>query len=305
MDQEKSDVWADWLLHHRHGNDANFQQNIQAEITLHADRILDGVKLEEGMTLADIGTGDGLVAFRAIDRIGSSLQVVMTDISPPLINYVQARAAEQGVLGQCRFIQGSADTLTGMDDSSVDAVTTRSALAYVADKAAAFREIHRVLKPGRYLSIAEPIMLDAAFEVCVLKRMVEARESNEEDLFFPMMLRWRSALYPDTEAKMRDLPITSFGERDLVRYAVDAGFTDIHLEFHIDVKREGKRPPWHIFKELSPHPLAPTLSKVLAEQFTADERIFFEDKLREFYETNAQFSVDRMVWLTAQKPLST
>ncbi|HTH95369.1 MAG TPA: class I SAM-dependent methyltransferase [Rhodocyclaceae bacterium] len=305
MTQEKPDVWMDWVLHHRHGGDTQFREHVRTEITQYADRVLDAAGLRPNMTLADIGTGDGLVGLRAIQRIGPSLKVVMTDISEKLLDHAKALATEQDVQTQCTFIQGSADALIGIADNSVDAVTCRAVLAYVADKPAAFREIHRVLRPGGYLSIAEPIMLDAAIEVITLRRIVAARKDGDNDPFIPMLLRWRAALYPDTEEKMCQLPITSFGERDFIRYAMDAGFTDIHLEFHIDVENAALRPSWNVYREMSPHPLAPTLSKVLDEHFTLDERQFFEDKLRVLYETNQQLNVDRIVWMTARKPLGT
>ena len=254
------------------------------------------------MTLADVGTGSGLVALRAIERIGPSLRVVMTDVSAPLLDHAQALAAEQGVLDQCIFVQGSADAMPGMPDGSVDAVTTRAVVAYVADKPAVFREFHRILRPGGYLSIAEPIMRDDALEVCALKQMIDARNPGDGDPFFPMLLRWRAALYPDTEEKLRQSPITSFGERDLVRYAVDAGFAEIHLEFHIDVKDKDRRLPVDAYFDVSPHPLAPTLNQVLDEQFTPDERVFFEERLRALYENTSRFSVDRIAWMTARKP---
>jgi cyclopropane fatty-acyl-phospholipid synthase-like methyltransferase len=71
----------------------------------HADRVLDGGELKSDMTLADIGTAEGLVAFRAIDRVGPSLHVVLTDISATMLRHAERLASERGVRRQC--------TLTG------------------------------------------------------------------------------------------------------------------------------------------------------------------------------------------------
>ncbi len=292
----------DWLLQHRHGDDPQLKKRFLDDVAQIADRVLDGARLSAGMTLADIGTGDGLVALRAIDRIGPSLKVVMTDISAPLLDYVQTVATARGVRDQCTFLQRSADAMPGMADNSVDAVTTRAVVTYVADKPAALREFHRVLRPGGYLSMAEPILRDDALEVCALRKLIDSGDGASEDPFFPLLLRWRSALYPDTEEKLRQFAPTNFGERDLVRYAIDAGFNDIHLEFHVDVRNEDRRPPWEAFINASPHPLAPTLSKVLEEQFTSEERSFFEQRLRAIYEQSSRFNIDRIAWMTARKP---
>ncbi len=273
---------------------------MRSNITRDADRVLDGARLEPGMTLADIGTGDGLVAFRAIERIGASLNVLMTDISVPLLEYVQAEASQRGILAQCKFLHGSADVLNDIDDDAVNAVTTRSVLAYVEDKPAALREFHRILRPGGRLSIGEPVMRDDALEVCALKKLVSA-QPVDSDPFFSMLLRWRSAQFPDTEDEMRALPLTNYGERDLVRYALDAGFSEIHLEFHIDVLTEDI-PTWEVFLNNSPHPLAPSLDYVLKTRFTPDEREFFEPKLRSLFEKGGRFGASRMAWMTATKP---
>jgi ubiquinone/menaquinone biosynthesis C-methylase UbiE len=42
------------------------------------------------------------------------------------------------------FVRSSADRLAAVAGDSVDAVTARSVLIYVADKPACFREFHRV-----------------------------------------------------------------------------------------------------------------------------------------------------------------
>ena len=151
------DVWSEWLLHLRHGDDPKFEGVLRQGTIKYADRILDHTDLAPGMTLVDVGTGDGLVAFRAIERIGPSIQVFMTDVSPAMIRHAQVLAAARRLSDQCRFVVAKAERLIGIGDKTADALTTRSVLAYVPDKASALQEFRRVLKPGGRLSIAEPI----------------------------------------------------------------------------------------------------------------------------------------------------
>lgn len=304
MTSNFSDSWSEWLLYRRHGGDKKLEQNIRDDVMKYADRVLDGARLKPGMKLADIGTGDGLVAFRAIERVGPSLQVLMTDISAPLLDYAQTQASARNVSRQCEFQQGSADSLAGIADGSVDAVTTRAVLAYVARKPAALSEFHRILRPGGRLSICEPVMRDEAMEVCLLKRLVDAQQQQygPADPFLSMLLRWRAALYPDTLEKAQENPLTNYSERDLVRYVFNAGFTDIHLEFHIDMQTLNM-PTWDTVLNLSPHPLAPPLGIVLEKHFTPDERRFFEPRLRDLLNNGQRrFTTNRTAWLTAEKP---
>ena len=118
------------------------------ELARYADRVLTGAKLLPGMTLADVGSGAGLIAFKAIDQIGSDLHVILTDISPLLMEHSRQVAINTGVLNQCTFLECNAEQLHGIKDESVDVVTTRATLAYVANKDSALREFHRILKPG-------------------------------------------------------------------------------------------------------------------------------------------------------------
>ncbi|WGS54905.1 class I SAM-dependent methyltransferase (plasmid) [Paraburkholderia sp. D15] len=298
--QAQSDIWSDWLLHTRHADDPLQEQNLRARLQQYADRVLDGAELFTGMTLADIGTGDGLIGFRAIERFGPFLRVLMTDISAPLLGHTEAVARLNGIVEQCTFLQRSAESLDGVEGASVDAVATRAVLAYVADKAAALREFHRILKPGGRLSIAEPIMRDDAIEACSLRKMVEGMPDKAGDNFFHLLHRWKAAQFPDTEEKMSTNPIANYGERDLVRFALEAGFTDVHMEFHIDV-RPTEFNSWPVLLDTSPHPLAPTLGEILAEKFTEDERRFFESVYRPQVESRLLLTAERTAYLTAVK----
>ncbi|WP_168991493.1 class I SAM-dependent methyltransferase [Paraburkholderia sp. UYCP14C] len=295
------DNWSSWILKLRHGDDRAHEDSVRVEITRYADRVLDFVHLHSGITLADIGTGDGLVGFRAIERAGASIRVIMTDISAPLLRHTEETARALGVSGQCTYVHGSAEKLAGIADESVDAATMRAVLAYVEDKPAAMRELYRILKPGGRFAIAEPILRDEALEVCMLKRLIDTRAIQTDDPFFPLLLRCRAAQFPDTEEKARSLPITNYGERDLVRFAIDAGFTDIHLELHIDVRTED-RLSWETFIRTSPHPLAPTLEEIFEKQFTRDEREYLEGRMRAIFESGKQFDASRIAYLTAKRP---
>ena len=156
-DPATPDIWFDWLMHRRQADDADYGQRVQRDVESYADRVLNGAALKQGMTLVDLGAGDGLVGFRAIDRTGASLKVIMVDISIPLLKLAEQSATSRGIRPQCTFLLSTAEHLSGLENDSVDAVTTRSSLAYIVDKSAALRECFRILKPGGRLSIAEPV----------------------------------------------------------------------------------------------------------------------------------------------------
>ncbi|MGA8672382.1 MAG: methyltransferase domain-containing protein [Terracidiphilus sp.] len=110
-DSATSDLWFDWLMHRRHADDCDYGQRVKDAVASYADRVLDGAALKQGMTLVDLGAGDGLVGFRAIDRIGESLKVIMVDISVPLLKFAEQSANSRGVRQQCTFPVSPAEHL--------------------------------------------------------------------------------------------------------------------------------------------------------------------------------------------------
>jgi arsenite methyltransferase len=299
---DASDLWSEWLLHDRQADDPAYAAVVQAAVAGYADRVLDAAQLRAGMTLADVGAGEGVIAFRAIDRIGPSLQCVLTDVSRPMLRYAEAAALSRKVQDQCTFHECSADSLAALSDASTDVVATRAVLAYVADKPAALREFFRVLRPGGRISICEPILQDEAFYARALRRRVETQGDASVDRFLGLLHRWKAAQFPDTEESCAENPITNYSERTLLNFVREAGFNEIHLQLEIDVKPTLIR-SWEIFIGSSPHPWAPPLKRILAEQFTPDERRFFEGIVRPTVESGTNFTTDRIVYLNATKPL--
>jgi arsenite methyltransferase len=149
------DQWAEWLAERRFGGDPETRRRFSENLAQRADKVLDYAELAEGETLLDVGCGEGLIGFRALER--GAGRVIFSDISQDLLDLCDAAATEFGLVDRCRFVCASADDLAGIDDASVDVVTTRSALIYVADKPAAFRDFSRALRPGGRISLFEPI----------------------------------------------------------------------------------------------------------------------------------------------------
>jgi arsenite methyltransferase len=295
------DPWADWLLRRRHGGDPNYERVIRGRVAGIRDRVLAGARLSPEITLVDVGSGDGLIAFGAFERIGPTLRVVLTDVSEALLKHAEQRAVSLGVRERCTFLQCSTDNLVGIADGSADVVTTRAVLAYVADKAAAAREFHRVLKPGGRLSIGEPIYRDEAVLLATLTKHLDSGPENPANAEARLFQRWKAAQLPSTAAEIQKNSMTNFSERDLLGLFQTSGFADLHLELHIDVR---KAPPvsWETFLDIAPRPLAPTLREILSAGFNEAERTQFEKGLRAMVESGRFMERDTIAYLTAVKP---
>src|SRR5207249_4332022 len=119
------------------------------------EKVLDRAGLAEGETLLDVGCGEGMIGFGALER--GAGHVVFSDVSDDLLGFCREAAVALGVSERCSFVKAGAAELSGVADASVDVVTTRSVLIYVPQKAVAFREFFRVLRPGGRCSCFEPI----------------------------------------------------------------------------------------------------------------------------------------------------
>jgi ubiquinone/menaquinone biosynthesis C-methylase UbiE len=290
-----ADPWSIWLSHDRHAGDPALRAHIAAETLGFAHKILGAVPAAPASML-DIGSGEGLMAWAALAR-WPGVQVTCTDISAPLLAMAQADAQARGLAGQCAFRQTAAEQLNGVDDASQDLVTSRSALAYVADKPAAFNAAWRVLKPGGLLSIAEPLFREEALTACVLHDAV-AHQPNQ---MLVWLHKWKAAQFPDTQAAMAASPLTNYTERDMLQFARQAGFSKVHLELHIDAQPAPPR-SWAVFTAVAPHPLAPSLARILDETFSPRERDEFTAALRPEIEAGCFNTTGWMLYLSARKP---
>ncbi len=243
------------------------------------DRALDGARLATGMTLLDIGTGDGLISFEALRRLRQPFSVILLDISAPFLKRAERIATELGYRDPCSFIQSSAETLEGVADESVDVITSRAVLAYVPDKPSAARSFFRVLKPGGRISLGESIGQDAAVQLVALTNVLNTQPANGSTPYLALLQRSRALQLPSTLAGIRSNPYTNYTERDLVQIFQKAGFVNIHKEFHMDVKA-GPPMPWSTFIDIAPRPGTPALQEIFQQHVSTSDILLFEKGMR-------------------------
>jgi arsenite methyltransferase len=254
------DRWAEWLAERRFGGDPETRQRFLSNLAATQAKVLDRAQFAEGETLLDIGCGEGLIAFGALER--GAARAIFSDISTDLLDLCRQAAEEMGVLDRCRFVEASADDLRSIGDDAVDVVTTRSVLIYVKEKAAAFGEFARVLRPGGRISLFEPINRFARRD---------ANTWGGYDLSaVPQAAAKLRAIYDAIQPPDSD-PMLDFDERDLVGLAEDAGFFPISLTLEAVIEPPPPR-TWDGFLDSPGNPNIPTFREAIEQALTAVER---------------------------------
>jgi ubiquinone/menaquinone biosynthesis C-methylase UbiE len=276
----------------RHGDDeAPRERRLTSFLYPQRNDLLDRAQLTPGETVLDVGTGDGLIAFGALEWVGATGRVIFSDISQDALDRCREAVAAEGQLDRCDFRRASADALTGIGDASVDVVTTRSVLIYVTDKAAALREFHRVLKPGGRAILVEPV----------------AQLQAEPGWFFGYDVR----PIADIAAKVRLFyaglqtqprgPKLDFDDRDLAGFAERAGFREVHCQLRVNVQAARPPCPWGRFLRASPGPQLPPFGEVAAHLLDPAEAAAFAGYLKPLVESGAGHRRQAMAALIAIK----
>ena len=253
------DCWSRWLATRRFGGDEEVRREVVARLAEVRDAVLDRAAPAPGETLLDVGCGEGLIGFGALDRDAS---VVFSDVSQGLLDLCSEAAESLGVRDRCRFVRASADDLSPVESESVDVVTTRSVLIYVQDKERAFAEFFRVLRPGGRISLYEPINRFACPDAPDRFGGYDVAPVAEIAAKLRALL---DGLQPDSD------PMLDFDERDLVAACEEVGFFPIDLELHAEIRPlEPRR--WDTFVHIAGNPKIPTLAEAMNQALDGDER---------------------------------
>lgn len=138
----------------------------EADLGLGCGAPIDHLKLQPGETVLDLGSGPGLDALLAAKQVGPTGRVIGVDMTPQMLERARATAARAGAT-HVEFREGRLEAMP-VDDASVDAVTSNCVINLVPDKAAVFREIASVLRPGGRVVVAD-IVLERTLPEAVAK----------------------------------------------------------------------------------------------------------------------------------------
>lgn len=109
--------------------------------------------IESGHTVLDLGSGAGLDAFVARTLVGETGRVIGVDMTESMIAKARANAAKLHY-DNVEFRPGDLEALP-VESDSIDVVISNCVLNLVPDKAVAFAEIYRVLKPGAHFCVSD------------------------------------------------------------------------------------------------------------------------------------------------------
>jgi arsenite methyltransferase len=293
------DRWSRWHAV-RDAGGADERQVVSARLRRARAELLGAVEPLDGATLLDVGTGDGLIGLGALDLVGPRGSVIFSDISAPLLERCREAVDAHPARERARFVVAHVEDLVGVADSSVDVVTARAVLVFVTDKASAFAEMHRVLRPGGRISLREVVGrlmfpepperfwgydLSSVLKLCV--RVKAAHAELENPAFRTAML--------------------DFDDRILVDLARAAGFDRVHVECHIDLEPGALMPAATLERLLdsAPTPVSPTIAEAVDRALNSIERGEFLAALRDAIDAGNAMRRTAIARVVAHKPLDT
>ena len=112
-----------------------------------AEELVARLSPVQGLSLIDVACGTGIVARVGRERLGPSARIVGVDVAPPML------ALARSIDATIDFREGNASALPVGEDESYSLLTCHQGLQFFPDKAAAVREMRRVLAPNARVAI--------------------------------------------------------------------------------------------------------------------------------------------------------
>jgi len=113
--------------------------------------------------IADIAAGPGTLSIMAAEQ---GARVSAIDFSEPMLAQFRQRAASKNLTTQIEIHHGDGQKLP-FESDSYDAAFSMFGLIFFPDRIAGFRELHRILKPGRRAIVASWAPFEGVFGIMI------------------------------------------------------------------------------------------------------------------------------------------
>lgn len=130
--------------------------NADADLGLGCGLPTEFAQIKTGDTVIDLGSGAGNDCFIARSIVGETGKIIGIDFTEAMIIKARENAAKLNY-SNVQFRMGEIEHLP-VPDNYADVIVSNCVLNLVPDKAAAFSEIFRVLKPGAHFSVSDIVL---------------------------------------------------------------------------------------------------------------------------------------------------
>lgn len=150
--------WTQWLKQNRFaGQTPEMIEQTTKWLEAVRDVVLVYAEIKPYETVIDIGTGTGLLAFKALEMQDCKGKIIFSDKFQDCLDDCKRILDESGVRGGYEMLLSPCEHIA-LPESTVHKALMRSVLVHIVNKQIAINEVYRILKPGGKFCAFEPVI---------------------------------------------------------------------------------------------------------------------------------------------------